>query len=82
MLDTRGVILTRLGKFDQAIADLEASAKAAPSAVTYYHLARAYYKAGRKPEFQKNRDLAKEKGLTASQLQPNEQAEMEKLLKE
>ena len=32
LLDTRGVILTRLGKFDQAISDLEAAAQVSPSA--------------------------------------------------
>jgi Tfp pilus assembly protein PilF len=81
MLDTRGVILTRLGRLDEAITDLETAAQAAPSAVAFYHLARAYNKAGKVAQFQKYRDRAREAGLNASQLQPSEQAEMEKLMK-
>ena len=81
LLDTRGVILTRLNKFDQAISDLETVAKEAPAAAYYYHLARAYHKAGRTAEFQKYRTLAKEAGLDPTMLQPNERAEMDKLMK-
>jgi uncharacterized protein HemY len=82
LLDTRGVILTRLGKLDQAISDLEAAAQSSPSAEKYYHLARAYHKASRMPEFQKNRTRAKETGLSPNLLQPNERAEMDKLMRE
>jgi tetratricopeptide (TPR) repeat protein len=82
LLDTRGVIFTRLGKFDQAITDLEAAAKANPSAGNLYHLARAYQKAGRTAEFQKYRTRAKEAGLKPTTLQPNERAEMDKLMNE
>jgi tetratricopeptide (TPR) repeat protein len=79
-LDTRGVILTRLGKFNEAIEDLEASAKASPSPNVYYHLARAYKMAGRTTEFQKYRDLAQQAGLTPSQLQPNERPDMQQVM--
>jgi Tfp pilus assembly protein PilF len=80
-LDTRGVILTRLDKLNEAIEDMEAAAKTGPSAALYYHLARTYKKAGRTAEFQKYRDLAKQAGLTAGQLEPNERPEMQQLMK-
>jgi cellulose synthase operon protein C len=81
LLDTRGVILTRLGKFDQAISDLEAAVQASPTAAAYYyHLARAYHNAGRTAEFQKYRARAKETGLNASLLEPSERVEMDKLM--
>jgi cellulose synthase operon protein C len=82
LLDTRGVILTRLGKFDQAISDLEAAIQTSqtPSAAIYYHLARAYQKAGRTAEFQKSRTRAKEAGLNATLLEPSERVEMDKLM--
>jgi tetratricopeptide (TPR) repeat protein len=80
LLDTRGVILTRLGKFDQAIKDLEAAVQMAPAASLRYHLARAYHKAGHEAECQKYRALAKQAGLAPNQLQPNEKAEMDALM--
>jgi tetratricopeptide (TPR) repeat protein len=80
LLDTRGVILTRLGKSDEAIADLEAAAAAAPSPTVYYHLARAYHQAGRNADFQKYRSRAKEAGLDARLLQPGERAEMNQIM--
>ena len=46
-LDTRGVILTRLKRFDEAIKDLEEVIRAAPNGLHYFHLARAYNRAGR-----------------------------------
>jgi tetratricopeptide (TPR) repeat protein len=83
LLDTRGVILTRLSKFDQAISDLEAATQASPTASAYYyHLARAYHKAGRTAEFQKYRTRAKETGLNATLLEPSERVEMDKLMNE
>jgi tetratricopeptide (TPR) repeat protein len=70
--DTRGVILTRLGKFDAAIKDLESAVRDLPSGSTYYHLARALIKAKRTGEARKWQALAKKSGLTRSQLQPTE----------
>ena len=46
ILDTRGVIFTRLGRLDDAISDLEAAAAALPTGPVYFHLARAYQKKG------------------------------------
>jgi tetratricopeptide (TPR) repeat protein len=83
LLDTRGVIFTRLGKFDRAIADLEASVKQAPAPIGYFHLARAYQMAGKESEFKKARERAIQLGLNPGlpQVQPNERAEVEKMLK-
>ena len=68
--DTRGVVLTRLGRFDEAIADLEIATKALPSPSRYFHLARAYQKAG-KPELHRlNRDLARKGSLNRLALDP------------
>ena len=46
LLDTRGVILTRLGQLDEAVKDLEAAAAALPAGPVDFHLARAYQKKG------------------------------------
>lgn len=74
-LDTRGVVLTRLGNLDQAIHDLEAAAAAAPSGSVYFHLARAYRKQGRQDDYRKARDRARQAGLRPEQLQASERAD-------
>lgn len=78
VLDTRGVILTRLGRFDEAIKDLETAARALPTGPVFFHLARAYQKKGRTEDFRKLRDLARKAGLTPEQLQPSEREEWTK----
>ena len=80
LLDTRGVILTRLGKLDEAIKDLESAASAMPSGPVYYHLAKAYRKQGRGDEFRKARDRAKQAGLRPEQLQPSERWEWDDIM--
>ena len=79
-LDTRGVILTRLGRLPEAIRDLEAAAASAPSAGTSYHLARAYLAAGRKAEAAGAADRARASGLKPADLQPSERAEMSRVM--
>ena len=74
-LDTRGVILTRLGKLDDAIKDLEAAAAAIPSGRCLYHLARAYRKKGGGDDSRKARDRAEQAGLRPEQLQPSDRGE-------
>ena len=61
LYDTRGCILTRLGRYDDAIRDLELAVRERPTGATWAHLARAYHKAGRDADFQK----ARGKALTA-----------------
>jgi tetratricopeptide (TPR) repeat protein len=78
--DTRGVILTRLGAYDDAIKDLEFAARGLPSGTVYYHLARAYLKAKRPDDARKWRELAKKSGLTRDQLQPSELADWDAVM--
>jgi tetratricopeptide (TPR) repeat protein len=80
MVDTRGVILLRLGRDAEAIKDLEDAAAMLPSAAICYHLARAYKKAGREADFEKYRDRARKAGLKPAQLQPSERDEAAKLI--
>ena len=80
-LDTRGVILTRLGRHDEAIRDLEDSNRVKPSAVAEFHLALACHEAGREDEFRKYRDRVKEAGLKPEQLDASERAAFEALWK-
>ena len=70
LLDTRGVILTRLGRFDEAIADLEAAADALPTGPICFHLARAYLKKGRTDDSKKTLERARQAGLVPEQLPP------------
>ncbi len=79
-LDTRGVIRDRLGMKDQAIADLELSVKIIPSPTTYFHLARAYLKAGRPDQSRRCRDLAIQAKFDASTLDPTDRADMEAVM--
>ena len=72
LIDTRGVILLRLGRIAEAIKDIEDAAAMLPTAPIYYHLARAYKKAGREADFEKYRDLTRKAGLKPAQLQPSE----------
>ena len=73
--DTRGVILTRLGRHDEAIAELSEAVKLNPSGPFYYHLARAYRKAGRADLHRKYRELARSAGVDPSRLDLPERAE-------
>jgi tetratricopeptide (TPR) repeat protein len=76
-LDTRGVILSRMGRLDEAIKDLEEVAQAEPTGVHFYHLAQAYRKAGRDAEFRKALEKARQAGLNAETLDPTERAAFE-----
>jgi tetratricopeptide (TPR) repeat protein len=80
LVDTRGVILLRLGRVAEAIKDLEDAVVMLPSAAIYYHLARAYKLAGREADFEKYRDRARKAGLKPAQLQPSERDEAAKLI--
>jgi tetratricopeptide (TPR) repeat protein len=80
-LDTRGVILTRLGRLDEAIKELEEATRARPTPVFYAHLARAYQKAGQDEQFRKTRDQALRGGFSPKMFDPSERAEIEAMLK-
>ncbi len=75
-LDTRGVVRGRLGMDEQAIADLELSVKGDPSPTTYFHLARAYLKAGKTDESRRCRDLALKAKFDAATLDPTDRSEL------
>jgi tetratricopeptide (TPR) repeat protein len=76
VLDTRGVILARLGRFDEAIKDLEEVIKAEPNALHYFHLALTYKLAGRLEDARRCRDLARKSGITLRDLDPAERNEL------
>ena len=80
ILDTRGVILSRLNRHDEAIRDLEAAASDMPSASVYFHLARAYKRKGQIDACQTARDRARKAGLDRNQLQPSEQADFDAIM--
>jgi tetratricopeptide (TPR) repeat protein len=80
LLDTRGVILTRLGRHPDAIRDLEAATAATPSPTMLAHLARAYHAAGDTGHFRIARDRARRAGLAPERLEPGERAELVELL--
>jgi Tfp pilus assembly protein PilF len=80
-IDTRGVILIRLGRFDEAIEELKWVVQAEPTGVHYYHLAHAYQKAGRDAEFRAAREQMRRAGLTVADLDPDERPEFEALMK-
>ena len=79
-LDTRGVILTRLGRFDEAIDDLKEAARLGSSPANFFHLARACQKANRTQDFRRYRDEARRSGVSASKVDPSERTELESLL--
>ena len=80
LADTRGVILLRLGKADDAVKDLEAAVQILPTPTIQYHLALAYRKAGKTAEFETYRTLAKSNGIKLDQLQPSEREAAAKIL--
>jgi tetratricopeptide (TPR) repeat protein len=80
-LDTRGVILSRLGRHDEAIRDLLESNRLAPSDQTVFHLALALHAAGREEEFRRYRDAVRKAGLKPEQLDATELPTYESLIK-
>ena len=74
------MILLRLGRVDDAIKDLESAATVLPTAPIFFHLARAYQKAGKPAEVEKYRKLARKTGLKPEQLQLSERDEASKLI--
>ncbi|MFO0907022.1 MAG: tetratricopeptide repeat protein [Isosphaeraceae bacterium] len=81
VLDTRGVILTRLKKYPDAVRDLEAAVADMPNPTFLYHLAQTYLKMGKTDDARKTRDRAKEAGLTRDQLQGSELADWDAVMK-
>ncbi|MDR3638835.1 MAG: tetratricopeptide repeat protein, partial [Isosphaeraceae bacterium] len=80
VLDTRGMILIRMGRHDEAIKDLEEVAAAEPSGIHLFHLACAYHKAGRSKACRDSLERARRLGLSAHQIDPGERKLLEELL--
>lgn len=85
-LDTRGVILTRMGKFKESVADLEAAREAAtvisdgqPLAAIHFHLARAYMLDNQMEKAKTVFEEGKKLGLNDNQLEPTELDDYRKL---
>lgn len=81
ILDTRGVIHTRMKNYDQAIRDLETATQEAPAGMFLYHLAVAYQKAGRDADARRARDRAKQAGIAREQLQKSELGDWDAVMK-
>jgi tetratricopeptide (TPR) repeat protein len=81
LLDTRGAILTRLGRLDEAIEDFQEACRQMPEGSHLFRLARAYHKAGRVEEAKATMAKALEVGLTAQRLEPSEREEFQELMK-
>ena len=79
-LDTRGVILTRLGRYDEAVHDLQEVVAREPKALHHLHLARSYQLSGRNDAALKSRDLARQHGLSLKDLDPIERSDLKTLL--
>jgi tetratricopeptide (TPR) repeat protein len=79
LLDTRGVILLRLKRFDDAERDLKTveKGKTRDDPTLDYHLFRLYKKWGKPDEARKYRERAEKAGLKRDQLQPSELADWE-----
>lgn len=82
LLDTRGVILTRAGRADEAAADLRRAVAEAPSGDKHFHLAVAHLRAGRKSAAADSYRDATEAGLTRETLHPLERADWEQVVAE
>jgi tetratricopeptide (TPR) repeat protein len=82
LYDTRGCIYTRLGRYDDAIRDLEIAVRDRPTGLMWAHLARAYSKAGNNDKFEeaKNRAKTSTPPLTPDMIERAERVELEPLI--
>jgi len=85
-LDTRGVILTRLGRLDDAIENLVSARDAAsiivdgqPLPAIHFHLARTYMLANQSAKAKESFESGIKLGLTNHQLEASEQEDFQKL---
>ena len=80
ILDTRGVILTRLNRLPEAVKDLERVVKAQPDNPVYaFHLARAYDRMGDAANFRKAMDAARNGRLTVDRVDISEREDFKRL---
>ena len=81
VLDMRGVILSRLGRHEEAIHDLEEANLSSPSVQTEFHLVVACRAAGRDDLFRKYYERLKTVGLKPDQLDVSERAAYDSIFK-
>jgi tetratricopeptide (TPR) repeat protein len=74
VLDTRGMVLLKLGRADDAAQCFTDAAAQSPTAVYYFHLAEAQRAAGKPNDAEKSRLKAKELGIKKESLHPLERA--------
>jgi tetratricopeptide (TPR) repeat protein len=74
LLDTRAVVHLSLGNAAQAVKDLEAVVRAAPTPSRYFHLTRAHLLAKNAPQALAALQRANDLGLDVQRLHPNDQA--------
>jgi len=79
-IDTRGVILMRLGRHDEAIEELKWVVQTEPTGIHYYHLAHAYHKAGRTGEFRDTMEKLRQTGLAVTDLDTTERSDYQALM--
>jgi tetratricopeptide (TPR) repeat protein len=79
-VDTRGMILGKLGRLSEAIADLERATRVDPSAVHQIHLARAYAQAGRLDDRRRAIELARMAAANPNALEPEDRAELDAVI--
>ncbi|WP_145277192.1 tetratricopeptide repeat protein [Tautonia plasticadhaerens] len=80
LLDTRGVILDRLGRHDEAVTTIEEALEAQPNkAIYHFHLARALDAVGRTEDARASLSRALELGLTADDVEPTEVEDFDRL---
>jgi hypothetical protein len=75
------VILSRLGRHDEAVRDLAESNRLAASDQTLFHLAIACHAAGREDDYRKCREAVRKSSLKPDQLDASERAAFEELIK-
>ncbi len=79
-LDTRGVILMRLHRLEEAAKDLEEAVRAEPTGSHQFHLAQVYKKLGRDADSRRAMDAARRAGLSATTIDPTERSVFESLI--
>lgn len=81
LLDTRGIILFQLHKYDEALADFQASARAAPRPSAFLHLALLFNAIGKKAEAEKAAAELRRLGGSRETFLPDEFADFDRIFK-
>ncbi len=80
ILGARGVILTRLGEFEEAIANLLEAIALEPSPVRHFYLARAYHGDDRLDQCQGELEIVRREGVQVEMIDPWHQEDFNRLL--